>query len=155
MADVMTFRIDGAQLIFRNFEGKEGMYNKKGDRNFAVIIPDEDTAQQMLRDGWAVKYLDPREEGDAPTPYISVNVKFENRPPRITLITSNARTNLTEDTVETLDWANLSNVDLICRSFYWEVNGKSGIKAYLQTMFATLEEDELERKYAQMEAEQE
>lgn len=148
MAEAKTFKIEDAQIIFRNFEGKEGMYNKKGDRNFAVIIPDDKTAQDMLRDGWAVKFLEPREEGESPTPYVSVNVNYNNRPPRVVTLTSNGRTNLTEDTVEILDWANIANVDLICRAYDWEVNGKTGTKAYLQTMFVTIEEDDLERKYA-------
>ncbi len=146
--EAKTFMIEGAQIIFRNFEGKEGQYNRKGDRNFAVVIPDEKTAQAMLKDGWNVKYLDAREEGDQPTPYIQVAVSFKNRPPRVVMLTSRARTNLTEDTVEVLDWANIENSDLICRAYEWDVNGKTGVKAYLQSLFVTIEEDFLERKYA-------
>ena len=55
--------------------------------------------------------------------------------------------NMTEDMLNVLDYARFSNVDLIARSRYWNVGDKSGMKAYLQTMFLTLEEDELERKY--------
>ena len=150
-----TILFEGATLIFRNFAGKEGQYNREGDRNFAVIIPDEQTAQDLLADGWNVKYLNPREEGDAPTPYLQVAVSYKNRPPRIVMITSVARTNVDESMVEVLDWVNIENADLIARPYEWEVNGKTGKKAYLQSMFVTIEEDALERKYAVNEAAEE
>lgn len=148
MPEANTFMIENAKIIFRNFEGKEGQYNRNGDRNFAVIIPDEKTAQNMLKDGWNVKYLQPREEGDEATPYIQVAVSYKNRPPRIVMMTSTARTVLTEDNVEILDWADIKSSDLICRAYEWDVNGKTGVKAYLQSLFVTIEEDYLERKYA-------
>lgn len=148
MADeAKTFMVEDARLVFRNFSGKEGQYNREGDRNFAVIL-DDDAANAMLKDGWNVKYLASREEGDEDTPYISVAVNFNNRPPRIVMITSTARTNLNEDSVAVLDWADVRTCDLIARAYQWDVNGKTGIKAYLQSMFITIEEDELERKYA-------
>lgn len=146
-ADVKTFMVEDAQLIFRNFEGKEGQYNAKGNRNFAVILP-PDVAEQMLRDEWNVKYLEAREEGDEAIPYITVAVNFKNRPPRVVMMTSRSRVNLDEDTVEVLDWANIEKADLICRSYFWEVGGKTGYKAYLQSLFVTIEEDALEQKYA-------
>lgn len=148
MPEANTFMIENAKIIFRNFEGKEGQYNRNGDRNFAVIIPDEKTAQNMLKDGWNVKYLQPREEGEEATPYIQVAVSYKNRPPRIIMMTSTARTVLTEDNVEILDWADIRSSDLICRAYEWDVNGKTGVKAYLQSLFVTIEEDYLERKYS-------
>ena len=147
MAEAKTFMIEGAQIIFRNFAGKEDPYNRAGDRNFAVIL-DPTVAVSMLADGWNVKYLAAREEGEEDTPYIQVAVGYKARPPHVVMITSKARTNLTEDMVEILDFADFENVDLIARAYSWEVNGKSGIKAYLQSMFATIEEDELQKKYA-------
>ena len=140
-----TFMVEDAQIIFRNFEGKEGQYNRKGDRNFGVIL-DPKTAQQMLKDGWNVKFLKSRED-DSETPWVQVSVNFENRPPRVVMLTSTSRTNLDESSVEVLDWADIKTVDLIARAYNWEVNGKTGIKAYLKSMFVTIEEDELERKY--------
>lgn len=145
--DAKTFMVEDATIIFRNFAGKEGQYNREGDRNFAVILPAE-AVPKLLEDGWNVRYLEPREEGDEPSPYIQVAVNFKNRPPRVVLITSTARTQLNEESVEVLDWADIRLADLIARGYEWVVNGKTGTKAYLQSLFVTIEEDELERKYA-------
>ena len=126
MADqAKTFMIEDARIIFRNFSGKEGQYNREGDRNFAVVIP-TDIADQMLEDGWNVRVLEAREEGDDETPYVSVAVNFNNRPPRIVLLTSTTRTQLNEDSVEILDWADIRTADLIARGYDWSVNGKTG-----------------------------
>lgn len=148
MADsVKTFMIEDAPIIFRNFAGKEGQYNREGDRNFAVILP-PDIAVQMLKDGWNVRYLEAREEGDEDTPYIQVSVNFKNRPPRVILLTSTTRTQLDEESVDVLDWADIQTADLIARGYDWSVNDKTGTKAYLQSLFVTIEEDALERKYS-------
>ncbi len=144
-----TFMVEDATLIFKNFSGKEGQYNREGDRNFAVIL-DPDAAAEMTKDGWNVRSLAAREDGDEETPYIQVAVNFKNRPPRVIMITSTARTHLDEDSVEVLDWADIRVADLIARGYEWNVNGKIGIKAYLQSLFVTIEEDALERKYALM-----
>lgn len=150
--DAKTFMVEDATIIFRNFSGKEGQYNREGDRNFAVIL-DPQLAEEMVADGWNVRQLDPREEGEPPTPYIQVSVSFKNRPPRVVLLTSTGRTSLDESSVEVLDWADVKNVDLIARGYEWSVNGKTGVKAYLQSLFITIEEDALERKYAQYDTE--
>ena len=148
-----TVLMEGVRIIFRNFEGKEGQYNRAGDRNFAVLL-DDTTAEAMAADGWNVKWLKPREdseEEEQPQAYLQVSLNFDKgRPPRVVMITTRGRTNLDESTVEMLDWADIQNVDLIVRPYTWEVNGKTGIKAYLQSIYVTVEEDELERKYAEL-----
>ena len=146
-----TVVMEEVRIIFRNFSGKEGQYNREGDRNFAVLL-DDTVANAMAEDGWNIKWLKPREddEEDEQQAYMSVSVNFKGRPPRIVLITSRGRTNLDEDSVEMLDWADISNVDLIVRPYEWSVNGKTGIKAYLQSIYVTIEEDALELKYADL-----
>jgi hypothetical protein len=147
MADELkTITIEDAHILFRNFAGKEGKYNRAGERSFCVLLTDT-VAEPMLRDGWNVRYLNPSDEGELPTPYVQVSVGFNNRPPRIILLTSTTRTQLEEPSVEILDWADIRLADLIIRGYEWSVNGKSGIKAYLQSLFVTIEEDELEKKY--------
>jgi len=146
-----TVLMEGVRIIFRNFSGKEGQYNREGDRNFAVLL-DEKVATAMTEDNWNVKWLKPRneDEEESPQAYLPVSVKFHPRPPRIVLVTSRGRTTLDEDQVELLDWADIINVDLIVRPYEWTVNNKSGVKAYLQSMYITIEEDPLEQKYNQL-----
>jgi hypothetical protein len=146
-----TVLMEGVRIIFRNFAGKEGQFNREGDRNFAVLL-DDTVANSMAEDGWNVKWLKPREdeEDESQQAYLQVSVNFKGRPPRVVLVTSRGRTNLDESAVEMLDWADIRNVDLIVRPYEWAVNGKTGIKAYLQAIYATIEEDALELKYAEM-----
>lgn len=134
--------------MFRNFQGREGPYNKPGDMSFCVVL-DPDTAMKMLEDGWNVKYLKPQEEdeGEVGTPYINVAVKFDKYPPKVFMLTDTARTRLDGDTVTVLDWADIRNADLIARGSDWVNGDKSGTKAYLQSLFVTVEEDALEKKY--------
>jgi hypothetical protein len=142
-----TLIMEDARIVFRNFAGAEGMYNREGDRNFCVLL-DEDTAQMMLEDGWNIKRLKPREEGEQGTPYIQVSVGFKGRPPRMVMITSKGRIELGEEECILLDWADIDKVDLIVRPYHWNVNGRTGVKAYLKSIFVTIHEDYLELKYA-------
>lgn len=141
--------IEGARLIFRNFSGKGDTYNREGDRNFNVIIEDELVAQKLSEDGWNIKIRPPREEGDEALYRLPVKVNYNSDfPPKIWLVTRNANNLLDEETVGNLDYAEIKNVDLIITPYFWEVNGKSGVKAYLKTMYVTLEEDVFAEKYA-------
>lgn len=148
-----TLIMEGAEILFRNFAGLEGQYNAEGDRNFCVLL-DEPTAEKMVRDGWNIKHLKPRDDEEVGKPYIQVSVKYRGRngkptrPPRMVLISSKGRVDLTEHECELLDWVDIQNADLIIRPFEWAVNGKSGIKAYLKSLFITINEDYLELKYA-------
>jgi hypothetical protein len=142
--------MENVKIIFLNFAGKEGMYNREGDRSFCVLL-DHETAQAMADDGWNVKMTRDRTDdgGDPGEPYLPVAVNFgKGRPPKVVMVTSRGRTTLHEGEVELLDWAEIKHVDLIVNPYTWDVNGKSGVKAYLKSIFVTVEEDELDLKYA-------
>ena len=138
--------IEGAKIIFRNFSGEPGKFNAKGVRSFCVLL-DADLADQLSADGWNVKVLRPIDSDDEPQPYLQVSVKYDVKPPRVVVITSKKKTLLDEDTVGSLDWAEIQNVDLIITPYEWEVNGKHGVKAYLKSLYVTIVEDEFEEKY--------
>jgi hypothetical protein len=140
--------LNDAQIRFRNFSGAPGQYNAAGQRNFCVLLP-EDVANAMAADGWNVKYLKPREEGDLPQAYIKVKINFNGpRPPKVHMVTSRGRRQLDESMLDILDWADFAKVDLIISPYRYDVNGNQGISAYLQTIFVTIREDELELQYA-------
>jgi hypothetical protein len=63
-SDRKELLIEDARLIFRNFEGKQSQFNREGKREFSVIL-DPATAGQMAKDGWNIKTLKAREEGDS------------------------------------------------------------------------------------------
>lgn len=150
--------IEDAKIIFRNFAGRETQYNREGDRNFSVIIEDPDMAAKLIEDGWNLKLLKPKDEDDEPTYHLKVVVNMDSEwPAKLFLVNRRGRPNqLDEDTVRKLDTIELENVDLTINGSKWDVNGKSGIKAYLRDLYASQVEDTLARKYAyddsQMEA---
>ena len=40
-------QIDDARITYKNFKGEGTKYNRAGDRNFALIIPDKEIADDL------------------------------------------------------------------------------------------------------------
>ena len=145
-----TLTVENARIIWRNFSGRQTQYNAKGKRNFNLVVPHEDV-EAMKRDGWNVKTKEPRPDypDDTPLSTLAVNVNYSenSRPPRVVLIAGNDRTELDESTIDMLDRVQIENVDLIINPSYYDVNGRQGYTAYLQSIYVTIVQDDLEKKY--------
>ena len=144
---VDNINIEDARIGFRNFSGKEGQYNPSGNRNFVIFFDDPDLARSLEAEGWNIRWLEPREENEEMQPILSVRVAFGTYPPKIILVNKNGNTQLREEDISILDWADIKSVDLTIRPYSWEVQGKAGIKAYLKVMYVTIQEDQWESKY--------
>ena len=137
----VILQIEDARIIYRNFTGRSDKYNREGDRNFAVVIPDEEMAKELTDRGWNVKIKPPREDGDTPFMFLPVKVKFNDRGPNVYLKTGNNQNRLDEESIGLIDNIDIIGVDLDIRPFDWDVNGKQGRTAYLQSMRVTQDID--------------
>lgn len=142
-----SINIPDAKFIFyTNFKGAPGPYNNSGERNFNVILEGE-ALQQAIDYGMNVKTTKSR-EGYDPVSYIKVNIGYKYRAPIAMLINSHVKRSLTEQTIGILDDYKYSNIDIVIRPNRWRrPDGSSGVNAYLQAIYATVEEDPFVHKY--------
>lgn len=132
--------INDARILWPNFEGRGDRFNKQGDRNFTLIIPDQEIAQALMNDkskygdGWNVK-IKKRDEGEAPFMNMKVKVSFNGRGPNIYLVSGNKQVALNEDTVKCLDYIDIVSCDMDIRPYDGEMpNGQTFRTAYLSAM---------------------
>jgi len=140
--------IENARIGFRNFSGKEGRFNPEGKRNFCVFL-EEGVADKLKDDGWNIRVLLPKDPQDDPQHYLPVKVAYDFYPPRIFVVTETSKTELTENAIKVLDWAEIESVDLTIRPYNWKLqsSGKSGVTAYVRSMYVRIVEDEFAKKY--------
>lgn len=147
---VENIKIENARLVFRNFAGKPDKFNPQGGkRGFSVVLSDHKFANDLKEEGWNIKQFNPRDEDDTePDYYLPIKVSFDVRPPHIYLCTKRAKVLLEETTINQLDYAEISGVDIIISPYSYEVGGRTGISAYVKTMYVNVVEDEFASKYA-------
>lgn len=144
--------IYNAKLIFKNFRGLAKQFNPAGKRNFCVLL-DDATAEKLKADHWRIKYLQPREEGDSPRPYLKVNVCYGTKAnpdgtikeygPDIWLITGENKTLQNAETVGNIDVADIADARIRIRPF--EYQGE--LSAYLNKAYITAKVDEFDMFY--------
>lgn len=146
-----NIHIEGAKLIFKNFQGKRTDFNDEGNRNFGVLLDDE-LAETLKEDGWRVRYRPPREDDpdQHEQAWLPVKIKFGLYPPIVVLINSKGKKKLDEETIDQLDWSIIKNCDIIIRPYnYPAIKGRpAGVSAYLKALYVTISEDEFAMKYA-------
>lgn len=144
-------QIDDARIVYRNFSGTGSKFNREGDRNFAVVIPDQDIADELVNRGWNVKIKPPRDEDDMPFMFLPVKIKFNERGPKVYLQSGDKTIELNEESIDCLDDVDILGVDLDIRPYDWEVNGKQGRTAYLQSIHVVQEIDRFAARMQQAE----
>ena len=140
--------IEDARIIYRNFSGAASKFNREGDRNFAVIIPNQELADELINAGWTVKIKPPRDEFEDPFIFLPVKVKFNGRGPAAYVESGGSVTRLNEDTIDMLDDIDIASVDMDLRPFDWEVGGKTGRSAYLHAINVVQNIDRFGARYA-------
>ena len=141
--------IEDARIIYRNFAGAPSKFNREGDRNFAVIIPNEEIKDELVEAGWNVKIKPPREDFDEPFMFMPIKVVFNNRGPAAYVRSGDSVTRLNEETIDMLDEIDISSVDMDIRPYDWEVNGRTGRSAYLQAINVTQNVDRFGARYSE------
>ncbi len=141
------FEITDAHITYRNFAGEARQYNNAGNRNFNLILRPED-AQMFIDAGFRVRERPPRGEGEDPLYLMAVNVSYKFRPPRVVVIRGRNKIELNEETISELDYADIEYIDMTIRPYRWTMpDGRTGVKAYLNSMYVTLVTDPYEEKY--------
>ena len=150
MANVNNINIEGANIIWKNFSGERDKFNP-GKRGFSVVIDDAVMADELKQEGWNVKER-PLQEGTDPSEQEwTLPVKLNmNRYTQVWLIVGNHKTLLNEDTVAQLDVVDIVNCDISIRPYEWEMSGRTGITAYVDSMYVTIRENKFAEKYADL-----
>lgn len=147
------FTLEDTTILYPNFSGRATEYNIEGDRNFNVILTDEQ-AEEMSALGWNVKTKEGREEGDPARHILTVSIGFQYHPPKIYMLTESQMARgqrasaMSEDLLGLLDDVEYKLVDLVVRAHRWNKAGRTGIKAWVQTLVVIIREDEITMKYA-------
>ena len=142
----MLLEFEDVRIIFTNFSGTETDMNAKGKRNFCIVLDNKEDADELARDGWNVKVLPPREDGDEPTFFIKINVNYDSRrPPRIKYRNSRGMNKpLSEETVGMLDSMSIVSADVVVNPYEYNPGHLSG---YVQSMRVIVKESRLEAKW--------
>ena len=104
----------------------------------------------LIKEVYVEEFQFERDEDEEPVPYIQVACSYEHIRPNVVLVAGGKKTALDEESIGSLDYAEIKAVDLVIRPYIWSVGDKEGIKAYVKTMYAVIEEDKLGSKYDQI-----
>ena len=150
MSDVNNINIEGAIVIWKNFSGERDKFNP-GKRGFSVVIDDAVMADELRNEGWNLKDRPLQEGADPSEQEWTLPVKLNmNRYTQVWLIVGNHKTLLDENTVAQLDVVDFVNCDISIRPYEWEMGGRAGITAYVDSMYVTIRENKFAEKYADL-----
>lgn len=134
-----VMQIDEARMVFKHFSDKlepGERFRTPGDRDFCVVLPNDEYVEELMNRGVNVTIKPPKEEGDSPFIFFKVKVKYTNFPPKVYVQSGKKRYMLDEDDVHVLDKMDIQSVDmdLSISSTAWEMNGRTGNAVYLRSL---------------------
>ena len=138
------------RIIHRNLRGIKKEFNREGNRGFSIVLT-QDEANDLLERGYNVRIRQAQDNPDDTFCFLPVTVNYNNIPPRIYRVTAEKMTLLTEANVGVIDTSDIVNVNLTVNARYWEINGKHGIKPYVNVMYVEVEEDSFANRYSDRE----
>lgn len=159
---------EGARIIFTNFRGESHpKYNARGARSFHIALEDPDLAQELVEEGYNVRFpkpndeIDPEKDRRVPSLEVTVSSDHDYIKPGVKIFLvddddSVVRINTKNlDQVDRLDTLDIGRCDIAINPYRWVMDaGKpyetSGIKAYLTTIYITLDsfnDDPFAHKY--------
>ena len=141
--------IDDARIIFRNFAGVGGMYNREGDRSFSLVIPTEEIKDLLMDLGYNVRIKEPKNEGQDTLMHLPIKVSYKIEAPKVYLQSGTSKPReLDESTIAILDNVDIERVDLDVSPSYWtNPRGESGVSAYLKRIIVTQRVDRFAARY--------
>lgn len=138
--------LENVTLIFRNFSGAPDRFHPNGCRpNFSILL-DAPRAEKLISEGWRCKKLAARDFDEEDKYVMKVNINMDsNNPPYILMISELGKRKLTEDTIASLDYAEIKTADVVVNPY--QRNPGDPYSAYLKTMTVEIAEDPLMLKY--------
>lgn len=150
MSNVNNINIEGATIIWKNFSGERDRFNP-GKRGFSVVIDDAVMADELRQEGWNIKERPLQEGADPSEQEWTLPVKLNmNRYTQVWLIVGKHKTLLDENAVAQLDVVDIIDCDISIRPYEWEMSGRTGITAYVDSMYVTIRENKFAEKYADL-----
>lgn len=168
-AKLKAVKIEDAQIAFKDFTGTVGDFNQYGNKNFTLILhPDTPIGLVWEKDGkkyeeeevaswlgmtdahgfaWNLRPPKTIDENDPDKMYLNVTVSYAKFAPTVIQIVDGTPVPLVAETISTLDTQRILTADVAFTPSYWERATGKGIKAYLKTMYVTVEVDEFASKY--------
>lgn len=138
---------ENAQILFPNFSGREGRYNREGNRCFSIVVtdkngrPDADLALQLKEDGWNIRerIINGEPTGEFYINGVNINYDYYIKP-IISYISNGNEITLTPELLDNgiaaqLDGRGAEHYDVSIRPKTWERgDGSVGIKGYVDEM---------------------
>ena len=134
-------------MSYRNFTGKPDKFHPNGTMGNFWIFLAEDKAHELENRGFNIRWKENR-DGKMEAK-LQIFVRFEHVPPQIyTVTTGSAPVLIGEEDLDEMDNDEITNVDLIVNPYSYDVNGRTGVKAYLKKGYFKLMDDPYLTKYA-------